>query len=55
MTIQRNTVGLDIGSHSLAREIEDTKKGKILKNFGIIDCRKPLWEPSRRSKLFHPP
>jgi type IV pilus assembly protein PilM len=30
-------VGLDIGSHSVKLvEIEDTKKGKILKNFGII-------------------
>ena len=30
-------IGLDIGSHSIKlAEIEDTKKGKILKNFGII-------------------
>ena len=30
-------VGLDIGSHAIKlAEIEDTKKGKILKNFGII-------------------
>lgn len=30
-------VGLDIGSHAIKLvEIEDTKKGKILKNFGII-------------------
>jgi type IV pilus assembly protein PilM len=30
-------VGLDIGSHSIKLvEVEDTKKGKILKNFGII-------------------
>jgi type IV pilus assembly protein PilM len=30
-------VGLDIGSHSIKLvEIEDTNKGKILKNFGII-------------------
>ncbi|MBN2032526.1 MAG: type IV pilus assembly protein PilM [Deltaproteobacteria bacterium] len=30
-------VGLDIGSHSVKlAEIEDTKKGKFLKNFGII-------------------
>lgn len=39
MTIQKKNhlVGLDIGSHSIKLvEIEDTKKGKILKNFGII-------------------
>jgi type IV pilus assembly protein PilM len=30
-------IGLDIGSHSIKlAEIEDTKKGKVLKNFGII-------------------
>ena len=30
-------IGLDIGSHSVKlAEIEDTKKGKVLKNFGII-------------------
>jgi type IV pilus assembly protein PilM len=30
-------VGLDIGSHSVKLvEIEDTKRGKVLKNFGII-------------------
>ena len=30
-------IGLDIGSHSIKLvEIEDTKKGRILKNFGII-------------------
>jgi len=30
-------VGLDIGSHAIKlAEIEDTKKGRILKNFGII-------------------
>lgn len=30
-------VGLDIGSHAIKLvEIEDTKKGRILKNFGII-------------------
>ena len=30
-------VGLDIGSHAIKLvEIEDTKKGKVLKNFGII-------------------
>jgi type IV pilus assembly protein PilM len=39
MTIQKKNhlVGLDIGSHSIKLvEIEDTKKGRILKNFGII-------------------
>ena len=39
MTIQKKNhlVGLDIGSHSIKLvEIEDTKRGKILKNFGII-------------------
>jgi type IV pilus assembly protein PilM len=39
MTIQKKNhlVGLDIGSHSIKLvEIEDTKKGKLLKNFGII-------------------
>jgi type IV pilus assembly protein PilM len=39
MTIQKKNhlVGLDIGSHSIKLvEIEDSKKGKILKNFGII-------------------
>jgi type IV pilus assembly protein PilM len=39
MTIQKKNhlIGLDIGSHSIKLvEIEDTKKGKILKNFGII-------------------
>ncbi len=30
-------VGLDIGSHAIkVAEIEDTKKGKVLKNFGMI-------------------
>jgi len=30
-------IGLDIGSHSVKlAEIEDTKKGKVLRNFGII-------------------
>ena len=30
-------VGLDIGSHAIKLvEIEDTKKGRVLKNFGII-------------------
>lgn len=30
-------IGMDIGSHSVKlAEIEDTKKGKLLKNFGII-------------------
>jgi type IV pilus assembly protein PilM len=39
MTIAKKNhlVGLDIGSHSIKLvEIEDTKKGKLLKNFGII-------------------
>ena len=39
MTIQKKNqlIGLDIGSHSIKLvEIEDTKKGKILKNFGMI-------------------
>jgi type IV pilus assembly protein PilM len=39
MTIQKKNhlVGLDIGSHSIKLvEIEDTKKGKLLKNFGMI-------------------
>ncbi len=39
MTIQKKNhlVGLDIGSHSIKLvEIEDTKKGKVLQNFGII-------------------
>ena len=30
-------IGLDIGSHSIKLvEIEDSKKGKVLRNFGII-------------------
>jgi type IV pilus assembly protein PilM len=34
---KNNLVGLDIGSHAIKlAEIEDTKKGRILKNFGII-------------------
>jgi type IV pilus assembly protein PilM len=34
---KNNLIGLDIGSHSVKlAEIEDTKKGKSLKNFGII-------------------
>ncbi len=39
MAIQKKNqlVGLDIGSHSVKLvEIEDTKKGKILKNFGMV-------------------
>jgi type IV pilus assembly protein PilM len=37
-TLKKNRlVGLDIGSHSIKlAEIEDTKKGRILKNFGVI-------------------
>lgn len=35
--IKNKLVGLDIGSHAIKlAEIEDTKKGRILKNFGII-------------------
>ena len=34
-------VGLDIGSHSIKLvEIDDSKRGKILKNFGIIGLPK---------------
>ena len=36
-------VGLDIGSHSIKLvEIEDTKKGKILRNFGVIGLPKDV-------------
>jgi len=37
-TLKKNQlVGLDIGSHSIKlAEIEDTKRGRILKNFGVI-------------------
>ena len=36
-TKKNQLVGLDIGSHAIKLvEIEDTKKGRILKNFGII-------------------
>jgi type IV pilus assembly protein PilM len=36
-TKKNQLVGLDIGSHTIKLvEIEDTKKGRILKNFGII-------------------
>jgi len=34
---KNHLIGLDIGSHSVKlAEIEDTKKGKLLRNFGII-------------------
>lgn len=34
---KNHLVGLDIGSHAIKlAEIEDTKKGRVLKNFGII-------------------
>jgi type IV pilus assembly protein PilM len=34
---KNHLVGLDIGSHAIKIvEIEDTKKGRILKNFGMI-------------------